>query len=109
MALLNLVYRDQLFPREAYRVTFDRLCEALPPRTACKTMVELLSLAHERTCEAQLAEALDECLDQGQLPDLNALRERFTPDPARLPHVCVHLGSLRDYEALLDQDAEVTP
>jgi hypothetical protein len=108
MALLNLVYRDQLFPRQAYRVTFDRLCEALPPRTACKTMVELLSLAHERTCEAQLAEALGQCLDQGQLPDLNALRERFTPDPARLPHVCVQLGSLRDYEALLDQGAEVT-
>ena len=30
MALLNLVYRDQLFPREAYRQTFDRLLEQLP-------------------------------------------------------------------------------
>jgi hypothetical protein len=55
-------------------LTFDRLCEALPPRTACKTMVELLSLAHERTCEAQLADALNQCLAQGQLPDLNTLR-----------------------------------
>jgi len=108
MALLNLVYRDQLFPRESYRLTFDRLCEALPPRQACKTMVELLSLAHERTCEAQLAEALGQCLDQGQLPDLNALRARFAPDPARLPQVRVQLGSLHDYEALLDQDTEVS-
>jgi hypothetical protein len=108
MALLNLVYRDQLFPRQAYRVTFDRLCEALPPRLACKTMVELLSLAHERTCEAQLAEALNQCLDQGQLPDLNALRARFGPDPARLPQVHVQLASLRDYEALIDLDVEVS-
>ena len=58
MALLNLVYREQLFPREAYRLTFDRLCEQLPPRAACKVMVELLSFAHERACEVQLAEVL---------------------------------------------------
>ena len=32
MALLNLVYRDQLFPREAYRLTFDRLLEQLAGR-----------------------------------------------------------------------------
>lgn len=108
MALLNLVYRDQLFPREAYRLTFDRLCEALPPRQACKTMVELLSLAHERTCEGQLAEALKQCLAQGQLPDLNALRARFGPDPARLPQVHVQLASLLDYEALIDPDVEVS-
>ena len=30
MALLNLVYRDQLFPRDAYRLTFDRLLEKTP-------------------------------------------------------------------------------
>jgi hypothetical protein len=70
MALLNLVYRDQVFPREAYRLTFERLREQLPERAACKTMVELLSLAHERNCEAQLAQALQQCLDGGQLPDL---------------------------------------
>ena len=107
MALLNLVYREQIFPREAYRLTFDRLCEPLSPRAACKTMVELLSLAHERTCEAQLAEVLSQCLAQGKLPDLDALRSRFCPDPARLPEVCVQLASLSDYEALLDPDMEV--
>jgi len=37
MALLNLVYRDQLFPREAYRLTFEHLSERLPDRAACKT------------------------------------------------------------------------
>jgi len=107
MALLNLVYRDQLFPREAYRFMFERLCEQLPPRAACKTMVELLSLAHERTCEAQLAEVLGQCLAEGRLPDLNELRCRFAPDPARLPSVSVRLAPLSDYEALLDLDMEV--
>jgi len=104
MALLSLVYREQLFPRQAYRSTFERLCEQLPSRAACKTMVELLSLTHERTCEAKLAEVLDDCLANGQLPDLNALRSRFAPDPARLPSVSVHLAPLSDYEALLEME-----
>lgn len=34
MALLNLVYRDRLFPRDAYRRTFDCLRERLPDRTS---------------------------------------------------------------------------
>ena len=108
MALMNLVYRDQLFPREAYRLTFDRLCEQLSPRAACKTMVELLSLAHERTCEAQLAHALEQYLTDGRLPDLDELRLRFAPDPAAVPQVHVQLASLSDYEALLDPDMEIT-
>ncbi|MGX1360884.1 hypothetical protein AB7M46_005941 [Bradyrhizobium elkanii] len=48
MALLNLVYRDRLFPRDAYRKTFDRLRERLPDKKACRLMVDLLALAHER-------------------------------------------------------------
>ena len=43
MALLNLVYRDQLFPRDAYRRTFDALLEALDEREACRRMVGLLT------------------------------------------------------------------
>jgi hypothetical protein len=102
MALLNLVYRDQLWPREAYRLMFDHLCEKLSERAACKLMVELLSIAHERACEAQLAILLTEDLDADRLPDLNVLRERFTPDLASLPEVTVRLTALSAYEALYD-------
>jgi hypothetical protein len=51
MALLNLVYRDALFPRPAYRLAWERLLAAGDARSACKTMVGLLALAHERNCE----------------------------------------------------------
>jgi transposase InsO family protein len=104
MALLNLVYRDRLFPREAYRLTFERLREQLPDRSACKMMVELLSLAHDRTCEGQLGSALAELLDAGQLPDMAVLRARFAPNPATLPEVCVKLMPLSAYEVLVDCD-----
>jgi hypothetical protein len=101
MALLNLVYRDRLFPREAYRRTFDMLVERLPERQACRTMVELLALAHERGCESELADQLDASLQARRLPDMAALRERFAPDPSRLPNVVVRLAPLNAYEALI--------
>jgi transposase InsO family protein len=100
LALLNLVYRDQLFPREAYRHMFERLRERLSERAACKSIVELLSLAHDRACEAELATVLTEHLTADHLPDLAALRARFAPDPARLPEVFVELAPLSVYETL---------
>lgn len=100
MALQNLVYRDQLFPREAYRRMFERLQERLTVRAACKTIVELLSLAHDRACEAELAGVLEETLAAGALPDLAVLRTRFAPDPSQLPHVVVDLAPLSVYETL---------
>ena len=104
MALLNLVYRDQLFPREAYRQTFDRLLEKIPEKSACRLMVNLLALAHDRGCEAELATLLAADLAAGQLPDIVALRERFAPDPAALPEIVVQLTPLIAYEALLGND-----
>jgi transposase InsO family protein len=102
MALLNLVYRDQLWPREAYRHMYDYLCDRLSERSACKLMVELLSLAHDRACEGQLAAILTEDLTAHRLPDLKELRARFAPDLASLPQVCVQLTPLSHYEALND-------
>ncbi|WP_247480170.1 IS21 family transposase [Bradyrhizobium sp. CW9] len=101
MALLNLVYRDRLFPRDAYRRTFDCLRERLPDRKACRIMVDLLALAHERGCEAELADQLATELDAGRLPDLNRLRTYFSPDPACVPHVVVQLAPLATYECLI--------
>ena len=45
MALMGLVYRDKLFPRQAYRRTFDVLVATVSAREACRTMVDLLALA----------------------------------------------------------------
>jgi hypothetical protein len=101
MALLNLVYRDQLFPRQAYRQTFDALLERLPEKQACRIMVDLLALAHERGCEAELAALLAADLQAGRLPDMTAIATRFAPDPARVPHVVVHLVPLNLYEDLV--------
>jgi len=101
MALLNLVYRDKLFPRLAYRFAFEALVAQLPEKLACKITVELLALAHDRGCERELAEELDRVLEAGQLPDPAALRRMFGPDPADLPTVSVLQVSLESYDALV--------
>ena len=100
MALLNLVYRAQLFPRRAYALAFDALLTGLGERSACRAMVGLLALAHERTCEAELAVALQAALDDGILPDLTALIERFRPKSMALPIVVVTLPSLAIYDQI---------
>lgn len=101
MALAGLVYRDALFPREAYRRMFERLIERISRRSACRMMVELLALAHERACEAELAGILDADLAADRLPDMAALRTRFAPDPATLPEIVVTLAPLSGYDILL--------
>ena len=100
MALLNLVYREQLFPRRAYQRAFEALLAGDSEKPACRTMVGLLALAHERACEAELAEAIDAELDAGRLPDLDALARRFAPDPADVPDVIIELVPLHLYDEL---------
>jgi transposase InsO family protein len=100
MALLSLVYRDQLFPRRAYARTFEALVAGLLPRAACQTMVAILALAHERACEAELAERLATDLDRGRLPDIQELRALFVPDTAGMPEIVVALTALAVYDEL---------
>ena len=69
-------------------------------KAACKTMVGLLALAHERACEAELAIAIEEELDAGCLPNLSTLTERFAPKTAAAPNVIVALPELAVYDAL---------
>ncbi len=98
MALLGLVYRDSLFPRPAYARVFEAMLARQPARQACRTMVEILALAHERACEAELADVLDALLEAGRLPDMAELRARFMPDVAALPGVVVAHPALGTYE-----------
>ena len=100
-ALPGLVYRDQLFPREAYRRLFEAATTALPQAQASRLVVEALFLAHERGCEAELAAVIAEALDASALPDMATLRRRFAPDPATLPEIEIPRRSLADYDALM--------
>ena len=97
----NLVYRDELFPRAAYAARWTPCSRPGANGRLAATPVALLALTHERNCEAALAERLDAGLDEGALPDAEALAALFAPAAASLPAVNVELGSLGDYDVLL--------
>jgi hypothetical protein len=79
-ALLNLVYRDQLFPRRAYARAFEALCAKVGDKWGLQVQVEPLALAHDRTCEAELARVIDAELERGRLP-----QQSFPPRSHRAP------------------------
>ncbi len=72
MALTGLTYRDQLFPRQAFRGLFDRMLEQTSDKQACRMIVDLLALAHDHDrccgcdcdCEAELAARIEEDMRQ---------------------------------------------
>jgi hypothetical protein len=107
-ALLNLVYRDQLFPRDAYRLAWEALSAAHPARTACKAMVGLLELAHDRGCEADLAAELERVLAAGALPDLAQLARQFAATTIPVPDVTVLLPPVASYDALLTMHTPIS-
>ena len=89
-----LVYRDQLFPRDADHQLYEAAMAALPEKAACKLTVDILALAHDRGCEAELATLIVGLLAEGALPDMAELRARFAPDPASLPNITVRITPL---------------
>ena len=109
MALMGLVYRDQLFPRRAFRDMFDIMLKQTSDRQACRMAVDLLALAHDRGCEAELADQLEEDLRQNRLPDIKALRALFAPPVEDLPDVEVQLAKLSSYDRLLDPVPDPVP
>jgi hypothetical protein len=104
MALLNLVYRDELFPRVAYKRAFEVLLDREGEKAACRTSVGLLALAHECACEAELAVAIEDALDAGAVPDLDELRRRFTPSAVTIPEVRIMMPPLSVYDDLVSFD-----
>jgi hypothetical protein len=111
-AFKGLVFRDALFPRQAYRRTWEQLELKLTQRQACQSIVALLDMAARDGVEAALALRLDALLDAGELPDVKRLREEFAPRKAVVPQVTVDIPPPGLYDALLpsrheDEHAEV--
>lgn len=100
-AFKGLIFRDDLFPRQAYRQTWEQLDLKLTQRQACRTIVALLEMAAYDGVEGVLAQRLEVLLAAGELPDVNRLREEFAPRPAPLPHVSVQIPPVSVYDALL--------
>jgi hypothetical protein len=105
-AFKGLVFRDALFPREAYRRTWEQLELRLTQRQACQTIVALLEMAARDGIEGVLAQRLDTLLAIGELPDVKRLREEFAPRTTEVPQVTVEIPPASRYDALLPSEQE---
>ena len=100
-AFKGLAFRDDLFPREAYRRTWEQLDLKLSQRQACQAIVALLEMAARDGVEGVLAQRLDALLVAGVLPDVKRLREEFAPLKTEVPLVTVEIPPASRYDALL--------
>jgi hypothetical protein len=105
-AFKGLVFRDALFPREAYRRTWEQLESELTQRQACQTIVALLEMAARDGIEGVLAQRLDVLRLAGELPDVKRLREEFAPRRTEVPQVTVEIPPASRYDALLPSEQE---
>ena len=68
--------------------------------TCCLT-VDFLALAHENGCEAEIADAIEESLRSGSLPEVESLRTRFVFKEHSYPRQDIAVGHLGQYSNLL--------
>lgn len=100
-AFKGLAFRDDLFPRDAYRRMWEQLDLKLTQRQACQTIVALLEMAANNGVEAALAERLEILLAAGELPDIKQLRTALAPRTGVVPIVTVNIPQTDIYDRLL--------
>ncbi len=100
-ALARWVLRDAMFPRSEYAQAWQRISAQLPERAACRLMVDVLDLADRANVVAELAAVLRALHERNELPDIDALRERFAPRPTWMPTVQVVIPAAAVYDELL--------
>jgi hypothetical protein len=103
-ALANSIYRDSLFPRTEYVLTWERLQAVLSRRDACRRMVDILFLAHDENAEVELANLMALDLRLGRLSDAQVLKAQLAPRDHSLPKdVAVNLPALSCFDTLLEK------
>ena len=101
-AFARWVLREAMFPRSEYAQAWEHIRQRLPERQACRLMVDLLDLADRANAVTELAQVLAGLLASDDMPDIDALRERFAPRPGVMPDVLVVLPSPQVYDQLLE-------
>ena len=68
---------------------------------ACRDAVALLDIAARGDCVDVLARRIDEALDSGRLPDVDALRDEFLPTAISQRDVAIPPPDLHSYNSLI--------
>lgn len=101
-AFPRLDIRDQVHPGPVWKATWEAFATAQDERTAARSYLGLLLLAHRAGCEQELTTILAEHRAAETLPDLNALRTQFLPRPvSEPPPIIILIPNAETYDRLL--------
>lgn len=93
--------RDDLLPNDTYKAVWAWLDKSMAPQKACKTIVGILSLAHQADCEKQLGDYLQVMMDKQTIPRLLDLQRKFDKQQSDIPNVAVKQQPVAIYNSLL--------
>jgi hypothetical protein len=100
-AFRNYIYREELFPRMAFRATWERLNQELDARTACCEYVKILKEAAQDDRESTVNHLLEETLRKNILPRAIHVQKLFRGQAEGYPNLAAIPQNLADYDALL--------
>ncbi len=110
MAFPRLTYRDELHPTPIWRKTWAELAKAHDERTAARTYLGLLLIAHRAGCQDELGQRFEELLARKELPDLEDVRQEFLkPYAADPPPIVVLIPDASTYDHLLSSAWHAEP
>ena len=93
-------YREEMFPSEAFRRAYDKLCEGRSQGNADLEYVRILHLA-ATTLETRVEAALQGCLEAGERPSFERVRAAAAPPRPEAPEVRIAEPDLDVYDELL--------
>lgn len=73
----ELANPEDLLPNLGYKIIWAYISRRLELHSACEYIVGVLHLAVTENCERELAQAILDKLDEGEIPLLSALQAQF--------------------------------
>ena len=98
-------FREDLFPTDTFRRSFDSLDAALPERKADIEYLRILHLA-AKTMESEVEEALSQILASGAVPSADLVKASVAPEQPSAPDLAAPTVDLVTYDDLLEQPVE---
>lgn len=93
-------FRDEILPDTRYRALWKQAEQQFTPQEACKWMVAVLRIAYDYDCQSTLATELTLQAEQGALPDLRSVQEKYLQHSPP-PQIPVRQHLVADYDQLL--------
>lgn len=106
------VLKDALLPNALYKEIWQNLNRICVSRHACKLIVGILKISSDYECEEDLGCYVSGLLNQGIIPSLGSLQQRYEKKDVsqkEVPHIAVPVHNIAAYDKLLpsSQQGEV--